>query len=82
VWTSRKLGTGEVAVSGSVMGPLLAVGRKGSATTSRGYIEVVIVGIGVSDRTLSAPDRQGLLLKMLKGEPAHLSGATIEFTDD
>ncbi len=80
VWTAWELKTGEVAVSGSVIGPLLMVGWKGSAETPYGPVEVVIVGIGVSDRTIGPPDRQGILVRMLRGEPAHLNGVTIEFT--
>lgn len=81
VWTALKLATGEVAVSGSVSGPLLMVGWKGVCRTPCGDIEVVIVGIGVSDRTVGPPDRQGLLIRMLRGEADHLSGAMIEFSE-
>jgi hypothetical protein len=80
VWTVYEIRTGEVAISGSVAGPLLSIGQRGSAVTSSGCIVVEIVGIGVSDRTLGPPDRQGILVKILKGDPASLKDVTIEFT--
>ena len=81
VWTAWRLETGEVAVSGSVAGPPLMVGWTGSAQTSHGPVELVIVSVGVSDRTIGPPDRQGILVRMLRGEAAHLTGATIQFSD-
>jgi hypothetical protein len=80
VWTAIKLKTGEVAISGSVSGPRLTVGRNGVAQTPGGNIEVVIVGIGVSDPTIGPPDRQGILVRMQRGEADDFGGATIEFT--
>ena len=79
VWTVWELKIGEVVLSGSVIGPRLSIGQRGSAVTSSGIIEVVIAGTGVSDPNLGPPDRQGILVKMLKGEPASMSGATLEF---
>src|SRR5262245_21165178 len=82
VSTALELETGEVAVPGSVKGPLLMSGWTGSARTSAGIVEVLVVGVGVSDRTIGPPDRQGILVKMLRGEPAYLNGATLEFKSD
>ena len=81
VWTAFELKTGEVAASGSVAGPLLLAGQEGSAVTPLGNIKVVIVGVGVSDRNLAPPDRQGILVKILEGKAAFLNGAIVEFAE-
>jgi hypothetical protein len=79
VWTAFRLKTGDVAVSGSIDGPELMIGWRGSAQTSHGPIEVIVVGVGVSHRP-SEPDRLGILVRMVRGEAEHMIGATIEFT--
>jgi hypothetical protein len=79
VWTVWELKTEEVALSGSVSGPLLSMGQEGSAVTSSGNIKVVIVGTGVSDRNLGPPDRQGILVKVLEGRATLLNGAILDF---
>lgn len=80
VWTAFKLPTGDVAVSGSVNGSL-SVGHKGVARVPFGDVEVIVVGIGVSDRNIGPPDRQGLLIRISLGELDNLIGATIEFNN-
>ena len=82
VWTVWELKTGEVALSGLVIGPLLSMGQEGSAGTSSGNIKVVIVGTGVSDRNLGPPDRQGILVKMLEGRATFLNGAILDFGEE
>ncbi len=79
VWTASELKTGEVAVSGLVVGPRLSMGQEGSSASLTGNIKVVIVGIGVSDPNLGQPDRQGILVNILEGRAAWLEGSTLEF---
>lgn len=79
VWTASELQTGEVAISGLVVGPRLSIGQEGSSASLTGNIKVVIVGIGVSDPNLGQSDRQGILVKILEGKVAWLEGRTLEF---
>lgn len=81
VWTASELKTGEVAVSGSVLGPFLSIGQEGSAVTSLGNVKVAVVGTGVVDRNLVPRDRQGILIKILEGNATFLCGATLDFSE-
>jgi hypothetical protein len=79
VWTASELKTGEVAVSGSAVGPLLDIGQVGVAATPEGSVKVVVVGTGVIDPNLVPPHRQGMLVRMLAGRATSLQGATLDF---
>ena len=79
VWTASELKTGEVAVSGSVVGPFLSIGQSGSAATPQGNVKVVVIGTGVIDPNLVPHNRQGILVKMLEGNAAALTGLTLDF---
>ena len=79
IWTASELKTGEVAIAGSVVGPFLAIGQEGAATTPQGKVRVVVIGIGVIDPNLVPPNRQGILVKMLEGKATSLQGLTLDF---
>jgi len=79
VWTANELKTGEVAVSGSVVGPFLSVGQEGEAAIPEGKVKVVVIGTGVVDPNLVPPDRQGILVKILEGKATSLNGLTLSF---
>jgi hypothetical protein len=82
VWTVYELRTGEVAVSGSVVGPFVSIGQEGVAATPAGNVKIVVMGVGVSDPNLGPPGRQGILVKILEGRAAFLNGVTLDFAGE
>jgi hypothetical protein len=73
------LRNGQLLVAGAYTGEPLKEGQRGRTSTPFGEIELEIVGTAIVDPNLVAPNRQGVLAKLLKGDEQSLKGATLEF---
>ena len=73
------LQNGKIALAGSVVGSLLVVGQRGSATTASGGVKIEIVSVGIVDSTRLKPNMQALQVKMLEGNVGSLKGITLNF---
>jgi hypothetical protein len=71
---------GTLMVRGTrIEGPKIEKGQRGEAAYDRDRVSVEVVGTGVSDPNLDATGRQGLLLRVAKGNAANLRGRTLVF---
>lgn len=68
---------GTFALAGVVEGELPDVGDYGVSLAPR--VSVAVLGIGVADPNLVAPDRHGLLVKVVNGDGKDLDDALLEF---
>ena len=69
----------KLALSGSVIGPLLSAGQQGSATTPSGKVKIEVASIGIVDSTRVKPGMQALQIRMVEGDVEALRGATLTF---
>jgi len=79
VINSVALRDGTFALAGIVEGELPDVGSVGISSCRDARMSVEVLGIGVVDPHLVAPDRQGLLVKLISGDEKDLDGTTFEF---
>jgi len=76
---STSLGNGTVMLAGVIQGEVPDVGSIGTALRPGTGIRVEVLGIGVVDPNMVAPNARGLLVKLISGEMDELDGTTIEF---
>lgn len=73
------LKNGTIALAGVLDGEVPDVGSIGVCAGRNIGTKVEVLGVGVVDPNLIAPKRQGLLVKIVRGDEIDLNGSAIEF---
>lgn len=79
VINSSPIGDGRFALAGIIDGEVPDVGSVGNLTSPDVCVSVEVLGIGLMDPNLVAPDMQALLVKIISGSEKDLDGSTFEF---